>query len=116
MATKPVSAVAVEFDDTDIPLPVGPDAALGMAALEPLTLRLDDLIEDNNGEVVLFNDSALPLVTLEAEATIVSEGKSGPHQTAAGDDVTGFRFVAFDNGLTLYYQDGLDLVIRADAG
>jgi hypothetical protein len=116
MATQPGSAVAVEFDETEIPLPVGPEAAHGTATPEPLTLRLDDLIEDNNGEVVLFNDSALPLVALEAEAAVVSEGTSGPHHTAAGDDVTGFRFVSFDNGLTLYYQDGLDLVIRADAG
>lgn len=116
MAAQSGSAVIVDFDDTGIPLPVEAEMARGGLTPEPLSLRLGDLIEDNNGEVVLFNDSALSLLQLEADAAVVAEGTSGPHQTAAGDDVTGFRYVAFDNGLTLYYQDGLDLVIRADAG
>lgn len=116
MAAQPRGVVDVAFDDTDIPLPgEAPQAAL-LPGAEPLTLRLDDLVQDDNGEVVLFNDSALPVLALEASAGVVAEGTSGAHHTAAGEDVTGFRYVAFDNGLTLFYQDGLDLVIRAEGG
>jgi hypothetical protein len=81
---------------------------------EPLTLRLDDLLQDTNGEVVLFNDSGLPLVELEASTGVTEEGQSGPHVTAGGDDVSGFRYISFENGLTLYYQDGLDLIVRSE--
>ena len=44
---------------------------------------------------------------------MVSNGRAGAHRTAAGQDVTGFRYLTFDNGVTLYYQSGLDVVVRA---
>ncbi len=116
MAAQSNGAVDVGFDDTEIPLPGEARQAAVVPGTEPLTLRLDDLLQDENGEVVLFNDSALPVLALEASAGIVAEGTSGAHHTAAGEDVTGFRYVAFDNGLTLFYQDGLDLVIRSEGG
>jgi hypothetical protein len=34
--------------------------------------------------------------------------------TASGDDVSGFNYVTFDNGVTLYYPDGLDLILEPD--
>ncbi len=76
-----------------------------------LTLELTDLLRDSNGEVVLFNDSHLPAVAVRADSAPVESGEIGSHVTAAGDDVTGYRFVAFDNGTKLFYQDTLDLVI-----
>ena len=42
---------------------------------------------------------------------VVEEGEAGRHMTAAGEDVSGFRYVAFANGLRLYYQLGLDLIV-----
>jgi len=45
------------------------------------------------------------------ECQLVASGAVDHHVTAAGDDVAGYRYVAFDNGKTLYYQDTLDLVI-----
>ena len=41
-----------------------------------------------------------------------SEAQENQLVTASGDDVTGFRYVSFANGMTLYYQDGLDLIVR----
>jgi hypothetical protein len=89
------------------PAPAGPAA---MAA--EVELALSDLVGDANGEVVFFNDSGLRRLAITTDATVVANGSAAAHRTAAGQDVSGFRFVTFDNGLTLYYQTGLDVVLR----
>ncbi|HET6470177.1 MAG TPA: hypothetical protein VFG43_17510 [Geminicoccaceae bacterium] len=89
---------------------------MGMADpdYDVVTLELGDLISDHNGEVVLFNDSGLRALAIATDAHLVAEGAAERHVTAAGEDVSGFRFMSFDNGLTLYYQDGLDLLVRGE--
>jgi hypothetical protein len=93
-------------------------AASDQVALAPNsdvpTLELTDLLQDSNGEIVLFNDSHLPALVVRAESQPVDTGAVGQHVTAGGDDVTGFRFVAFDDGTRLYYQDSLHLVVLDD--
>ena len=72
-------------------------------------LALDDLMRDQNGEVVLFNDSGLR--SLGAQHGLGrgrGRARPGKHVTAAGEDVSGFRYLLFANGLRLYYQPGLD--------
>lgn len=91
----------------------GPEAQAAEADDLP-TLRLDDLIQDDNGEVVLFNDSGLRALAVATDAGIVAEGSSGHHVTAAGEDVSGFHYVTFATGLTLYYQDGLEVIVRGE--
>lgn len=125
MAEHSHKAVAVQLDQDDYddiaalgrgmladsgPIPVVP------ADDDLLTLRLDDLIQDDNGEVVLFNDSGLRALAVATDAGVVAEGASGHHVTAAGEDVSGFQYVTFDNGLTLYYQGGLEVVVRGEPG
>jgi hypothetical protein len=98
--------------------PEGGGAAI--PAAEPgadlVTLRLSELIRGEQGEVVLFNDSGLRVMALETDFGIVAQGAAEPHASASGEDVSGFRYVAFDNGLTLFYQDGLDLIVRSEQG
>jgi hypothetical protein len=53
---------------------------------------------------------------LDVTASVVDQGQSGEHVTASGADVSGYRYLTFENGLTLYYQDGLDLVLRNEHG
>lgn len=79
----------------------------------PLMLALADLMGDPNGEIVLFNDSGLRALALElsTEVAIVEEGHAGRNVTAAGEDVSGFRYLRFDNGLKLYHQPDLDLLV-----
>jgi len=79
-------------------------------------LELTDLVSDSNGEIVLFNDSHLPALAVRADSLPVASGEMGSHVTAAGDDVTGYRFVAFDNGTKLIFQDSMDLVILGAHG
>jgi hypothetical protein len=74
-------------------------------------LALDDLVRDENGEVVLFNDSGQRALAVATGARVLEEGEAGRHVTATGEDVSGFRFLAFDDGLKLYYQPGLDLIL-----
>jgi hypothetical protein len=81
----------------------------------PLILALDDLVQDENGEVVLFNDSGLRALAVSTETMVIEEGEAGRHVTAAGEDVSGFRYIAFANGLRLYYQHGLDLIVTDDS-
>ena len=90
-----------------------PDPAETQSGM-PLVLALDDLLQDANGEIVLYNDSHLPSLALSTTANTVSRGNADFHVTAAGEDVTGYHFVAFDNGKTIYFQDGLDLIITSD--
>ena len=80
------------------------------------TLELTDLVSDSNGEIVLFNDSHLPALAVRAASQPVAAGALGSHVTAAGDDVSGYRFVAFDNGTKLIFQESLDLVILGAQG
>jgi hypothetical protein len=120
MAEQAGKAVAVEIDHDDL-MSVGRDLMTEQSYIPeggpeegPPHLRLGDLLQDANGEVVLYNDSRLPVMALDAAAGVVDQGQSGPHVTAAGDDVSGFRYLAFDNGLTLYYQHGLELIVRGE--
>jgi hypothetical protein len=75
-------------------------------------LALSDLIKDTNGEVVLFNDSQFDSLELSADSALIGQGMVERHVTEAGDDVSGFRFVAFANGLKLYYDPDLRVTVR----
>jgi len=80
---------------------------------EPLTLPLDALLPDANGEILIVNDAGLSGLTLVTGAVVVESGTAADHMTAHGEDVTGFRFLRFAGGPTLYYPADLDLRIVA---
>lgn len=84
--------------------------APGALAAE-VVLTMADLQADANGEIVFFNDSDFRRLAIRTDAAVIADGRSGTHRTAAGYEVGGFRFVRFDNGLILYYEGGLDLVV-----
>jgi hypothetical protein len=88
-------------------------AAEGRAEVE---LTMADLVSDDNGEIVFFNDSGFRTLGLSTTAAVVASGSSPRHVTAGGADVTGFKFVTFDNGLTLYFESGLDLIVHRERG
>lgn len=91
------------------------DRASAAAPIRPVPsgaeLALSDLVSDDNGEIVFFNDSGFRTLSIETEAEVVSKGQTTEHRTAAGEDVSGFNYVTFGNGLTLYFEDGLDLLL-----
>jgi hypothetical protein len=85
-----------------------PEPAPGDPEVE---LALADLVADAYGEIVLFNDSGFRSLMIRTERAVVADGHADSHVTAAGDDVSGFQFVTFDNGLTLYFEPGLHLIL-----
>ncbi len=89
----------------------GEASATGAAEVQ---LALADLEGDANGEVVVFNDSGFRTMAIRTAAALITDGRVGRHVTASGDDVSGFKYVTFDNGVTLYYPDGLDLILEPD--
>ena len=85
-----------------------PTAASG----EPeLVLRLDDMLVDGNDEVVLLADSGPGQLALAADVEVVARGTAGDHLTADGQDVSGFAFVTFATGTTLFYPDDMELAV-----
>lgn len=94
------------------------EAAIGGEAVDrdvaEVELALSDLVGDANGEVVIFNDSGSRTLAIRTEAAVVAEGQAAEHVTAAGEDVSGFRYVTFDNGVTVYFPEGLDLILKED--
>jgi hypothetical protein len=74
-------------------------------------LTLEDLISDDNGEIVFFNDGGFESLSIETGSTVLSSGKAKDHVTAAGDNVDGFNYVTFENGMTLYFEGDLNLIL-----
>jgi hypothetical protein len=77
-----------------------------------VVLHLSDLLRDAKGEIVVYNDSGFRTLAIATEAKVVASGQSGRHVTAVGADVSGFRYITFDDGTTLYYPEGVELVTR----
>lgn len=97
---------------------VGMDDAASTGAPKPVPkaegeveLTLEDLISDDNGEIVFFNDGGFRTLSITTGSSVVSNGQANNHATAGGEDVSGFQYVTFDNGTTLYYEEGLDLLL-----
>jgi hypothetical protein len=111
MSDPAINWLATEVDLGPLDPPTGGPAG-GSDDLPVVELALSDLMQDAGGEVVLYNDSGMRALGLVAEAAVVGEGEASAHVTASGDDVTGFKYVSFANGMTLYYQEGLDLIVR----
>jgi hypothetical protein len=101
-----------------VDLAQGDEAGVGEGAFDTdaaeAELALSDLVADDNGEVVIFNDSGFRTVAIRSAAAVVAEGAAAKHVTASGEDVSGFKYVTFDNGVTLYFPDGLDLILKSE--
>ncbi len=87
-------------------------SALGAEPGGEIVLTLSDLISDDNNEVVIVGDSGLDALKLVTDTPVAGSGIADSHVTAAGQDVTGYHYVSFDTGLTLYYGDGIDLILE----
>lgn len=75
-------------------------------------LTLSDLISDNNNEVVLVSDPSFETLRLRVDSDVLSSGVVDSHITAGGQDVTGYHYLNFESGLTLYYGDGVELQLH----
>jgi hypothetical protein len=95
--------------------PTTPRAAperVGGEVQAEIELSLSDLLSDDNGEIVFFNDSGVRTLGITTAAEVIANGRAAPHVTASGEDVTGYSFVTFNNGLTLYFQPEVDVIVH----
>ncbi len=75
-------------------------------------LPLESLAPDCNGEIVLQSQADLTAIGIATSETVVRSGTMPyRHLTATGLDVSGYRFVRFDSGLTLYYPQRITLTV-----
>jgi len=102
-------------DSPDLPMPATFAAAAETSDHQPgsgeLILSLEDIVSDRNGDVVLLDDAGLTRLAIATDAPVVTEGISLSHTVATGEDVSGFAYVTFATGLTLYYPEGLELAV-----
>lgn len=91
--------------------PVGEPAGSAAEPAAEVELAMADLVGDANGEIVFCNDSGFRSLAIHTDSQVVGDGRTEAHRTAAGDDVSGFNYVRFENGLTLFYEEGLQLIV-----
>lgn len=102
--------VSEDAVDRDLELPAFPLSANGKGSPDSdgqpgdaITLSLQDLLPDSEGEVVLEN-SLGSLIILEG-AELAEQGiLRDAHVTDGGQDVSGMAYARFMDGTTLYYD------------
>lgn len=95
-------------EGADIPDP----AVVDWTAGDPVVLAFEDLLPDDGGEVVA--DAGGGHLELRGTHSVVASGVAETHVTAGGYDVSGFSFVQFDNGLTVYVGEDTLLTVSPD--
>lgn len=98
------------------PMGAGGIDQVGQDIRAEVELTMADLIGDDRGEVVFFNDSGIRSLGITTDAAVIADGSAQPHVTASGADVTGYNFVTFNNGVTLYFERELDLIVHRGPG
>ena len=90
---------------------------IAASAAEPImVLTLQDLVPDAGGEVAM-QSFGVPAVGIDpgGSAAMTSSGTISSHVTAAGEDVSGYRFYAFGNGITLYFPPDMVVLMAPPA-
>jgi hypothetical protein len=77
---------------------------------DSLALRLEDLIPDARGEVVILSPEECDITVLTSQA-VAQQGTEPSHVTSVGLDVSGFSFCTFDGGVTVFYPGTHRLVV-----
>lgn len=92
---------------------LGMDLQVDKANADEIVLRLEDLLPDAAGEIVLFAEDSAN-VSVVVAAALTDTGIADAHITASGVDVTGLPYYAFDNGITIYFPDDVPLSFAPD--
>lgn len=83
------------------------------AAEDTVVLSLQDLLPDAGGEVVIHG-VGLGAVGVATDQAVTATGTADAHVTAAGEDVSGFRYYQLDGGITLYCAADTSLLLGPD--
>jgi hypothetical protein len=92
-----------------------PAPATGSDA-DHITLSLNDLLPDSNGEIVVVSPQGHLHLNIVTDLQISESGISDSHFTADGTDVNGLSFYAFEGGMRLYYSPEVEITIAPHVG
>jgi hypothetical protein len=122
MARRPLEnpltdhAAFPEPDPVSEPGKVPESGKVDVAAEQPVpasdafALNIEDLLPASDGSVIF--DADVPVsVELAAGRSVVDSGTAGEAAQAGGVSVAGYRYVALDDGLTLFYPPDSALVV-----
>lgn len=76
-----------------------------------ISLSLADLLPDSSGAIVIEGEGQDLSVRIVTDEQLVDAGVVEQLVTAAGEDVSGHAYFAFENGTTLYAPREMDLAI-----
>lgn len=79
----------------------------------PITLSLNDLLPDANGEIVIVSSGDTPTLSILTDLKICESGTAGSHITAEGVEVGGLSFYTFEGGTRVYFSPAIDLTVAA---
>ena len=86
------------------------------AAAEALVLPLAALMPDADGNIALIEGMGGVPIAIATDKEVAETGRAGTDARAGGLDVSGYRFVRFRSGVTLYFPDGTDLAVVPERG
>jgi hypothetical protein len=86
------------------------------AAAGTLVLPLDVLIPDAQGNIALIEGMGGVPIAIATDKEVAETGRAGANVRAGGVDVSGYRFVRFRSGVTLYFPDCADLTVVPERG
>ncbi|MEO1017218.1 MAG: hypothetical protein AAFY56_05935 [Pseudomonadota bacterium] len=87
------------------------DLELGSSS-NRIVLALEDFVANAAGEVVVFNDSVVATMVLVTKASVLGQGLTEKAATVDGQPIADFRFLAFNNGVTVFYPQGLEILVQ----
>lgn len=116
MARRPLENPLTDHAAFPEPVPVPEPGKVDGATEQPVpasdafALNIDDLLPASDGSVIF--DADVPVsVELAAGRSVVDSGTAGEAAQAGGVSVAGYRYVALDDGLTLFYPPDSALVV-----
>lgn len=86
------------------------------AASETLVLPLAALMPDAEGNIALIEGLGGAPIAIATDKEVAETGRAGADARAGGLNVSGYRFVRFRSGVTLYFPDGTDLAVVPERG
>jgi hypothetical protein len=98
-------------DGGELKFTATPQAPAANPDADHITLSLNDLLPDSNGEIVVVNPQGHLHLNIVTDLQISESGIADSHFTADGTDVNGLSFYAFEGGMRLYYSPEVEITI-----
>jgi hypothetical protein len=76
-----------------------------------LTFALKELLADTAGDVVIDSGAGADITVL-TDGAVTARGVERDHVTLGGDDVSGYAYCRFGDGITVFYPCWLSLLIE----